>query len=572
MMPTAPQLVKYASTPFSLQCPAPQTVYYSDVKRETTLRHYVLVTVLLAALAASCGDSVSGQAPVAGSLGPDALREWLTVIASDEFEGRATFSPGMDKAAAYIAARLKDAGVRPGGDDGSYLEQVAVDTVQSMNQSTLTVEVNGETRVFQNGQGVYFPSYVGGKRTFTLDDVEFVGYGLNVGSVHNDYAGRDVKGKAVVWLGDTIPASLKVRSATRMLQSRGSTALDEMGAAASLSPSGASRGIGGRSYSGFFTTTQRLDLPRALDVSVSDDVLAFIFGGSGLSYDEIKAKAGREEDLTPARIKGVRLTFDLNVDYRVISSRMTQNVVGFVDGSDPQLKDTYVAFGAHYDHLGIDTGVRDDTGVDRINNGADDDGSGTTALIGLATAFASGTPPRRSLMFAWHAGEERGLWGSQYLADHPPVPVDQIVAQLNIDMIGRNRDNDDSQENTVYAVGADRISTELHNILVDANANLSAPLKLDFEMNDPSDPERIYFRSDHFSYAAKGIPIIFFFTGLHPDYHQVTDSVEKIHFDKMSHITQLVYAIGLRLASLDHMPIRDFKGPRTGRGSSGRIQ
>ncbi len=251
---------------------------------------------------------------------------------------------------------------------------------------------------------------------------------------------------------------------------------------------------------------------------------------------------------------------------------MTRNVVGLVDGSDPQLKDTYVAFGAHYDHLGIDQGVRLSTEIDRINNGADDDGSGSTALIGLATAFAAGPRPRRSLLFAWHAGEERGLWGSQYLADHPPVPVDRIVAQLNIDMIGRNRDNKDSEENTVYAVGADRVSTELHNILIESNASLSSPLNIDFEMNDPADPERIYFRSDHFSYAAKGIPIIFFFTGLHPDYHQVTDSVEKIHFEKMSHITQLVYEIGLRLANLDHAPVRDFKGARMGKGSRGKIE
>jgi len=536
------------------------------------MRRPVLLAVLLAALASSCGDSISGQSPAPVPLGPDALREWLTVISSDEFEGRATFSPGLDKAAAYISARLKEAGVRPGGDDGSYLEKVAVETIQSINQSTLTVAVNGESRVFQNGQGVYFGSYVGGKRTFTLDDVEFVGYGLNVGSVYNDYAGKDVKGKAVVWLGDSIPASLKVRSAARMLESRASTALDEMGAAASLSPSGASRGFLGRGGSSLFTTTQRLDLPRAPDVSVSDDVLAFIFSASGLNYEEIKGKASREEDLAPTRIKGVRLTFNLDADYLVINSRTTQNVVGFIDGRDPQLKDTYVAFGAHYDHLGIDQGLRDDPGVDRINNGADDDGSGTTALIGIATAFASGPAPRRSLMFVWHAGEERGLWGSQYLADHPPVPMESIVAQLNIDMIGRNRDNDDAQENTVYAVGADRISTELHNLLIDSNASLTSPLNLDFEMNDPADPERIYFRSDHFSYAAKGIPIIFFFTGLHPDYHQVTDSVEKIHFEKMSHITRLVYELGSRLANLDHAPARDFKGPRTGRGSSGRIQ
>jgi Zn-dependent M28 family amino/carboxypeptidase len=174
-------------------------------------------------------------------------------------------------------------------------------------------------------------------------------------------------------------------------------------------------------------------------------------------------------------------------------------------------------------------------------------------------------------MVVWHAGEERGLWGSRYLADHPPVPIESVVAQLNIDMIGRNRDNKSSEENTVYAVGADRISTELHNILIDTNSGMSVPLNIDFEMNDAADPERIYFRSDHFSYAARGIPVIFFFTGLHPDYHQVTDSVDKIHFDKLSHISSLIHELGLRLANLDHAPVRDFKGARSGRGFSGKL-
>ena len=531
-----------------------------------------VIGLLVAVLAVSCGNPVSGQqAPPAAPLAPDALREWLTVLSSDEFEGRATFSQGIDKAAEYIAARLKDAGVRPGGDNGSYFQNVGVQFVQSLNQSTLTVEVNGESRVFQNGEEVFFPANVGGKRTLVLTDVEFVGYGLHMGSTHNDYDGKDVKGKAVVWLGESAPVSLDGSPATRLMESRASTALEEMGAAASVSLARSSRGRFGSGGPVSFTTTQRLDFPRPPDISVSDGVLAFIFSASGVDYEELKAKARSGQDLIPAAIKGVKLTFNLDAEYRVVNTRMTRNVVGLVDGSDPKLKDTYVAFGAHYDHLGIEEGVRLSTEIDRINNGADDDGSGSTALIGLATAFAAGPRPRRSFLFAWHAGEERGLWGSQYLADHPPVPVDHIVAQLNIDMIGRNRDNKDSEENTVYAVGADRVSTELHNILIESNASLNAPLNIDFEMNDPADPERIYFRSDHFSYAAKGIPIIFFFTGLHPDYHQVTDSVEKIHFEKMSHITQLVYEIGLRLANLDHAPVRDFKGPRMGRGSSGKI-
>ena len=546
----------------------------ADVKRREPRVRRLAIGVLAAVLATSCGCSVSGQIPSSSSssLAPEALREWLTVISSDEFEGRATFSPGLDKAAAYISARLKEAGVRPGGDDGSYIQSVAVQTVRSTNRSSLTIEVNGESRVFRNGEGVSFQPNVGEKRTFVLSDVEFVGYGLHMGSVHSDYAGKDVKNKAVIWLGDAPPTSLDgVRGVGRMMESRPSTALEEMGAAASIALSRSARSRSGFA-GGSFTTTQRLDSPRPPELSVSDDVLAFIFSASGLDYEALKAKANLGEGLAPASVKGATLTFNLDADYSIVTTRMTQNVVGFVDGSDPELKQTYVAFGAHYDHLGVDEGFRFDVLGDRINNGADDDGSGSTALIGLAKAFSAGTRPKRSLMFVWHAGEERGLWGSQYLADRPPVPIDSIVAQLNIDMIGRNRDDKDSEENTVYAVGADRISTELHNVLVTANSSLEHPLNVDFEMNDASDPERIYFRSDHFSYAAKGIPIIFFFTGLHSDYHQVTDSVDKIHFEKMSRITRLVYETGLRLANLDHAPVRDFKGPRTGRGFSGRIE
>jgi hypothetical protein len=537
-------------------------------------RRWLVVPTSLLGFALILGILVHGQTNPLASLAPEPLREWLTVLSSDEMEGRATFSPGLDKAAAYIADRLKQAGVKPAGDDGSYLQRVSVQTVQSTNQSTLTVEVNGQSRVFKNGDGVAFPANVGVKRTLTLNDIEFVGYGLNLGRAHNDYAGRNVRGKAVVWLGAWSPNSVQSASASRHLESRPSTALEEMNAAAALSlATGGRVGSGGRGGGvSSFTTAQRLDLPKAPAVTVSDEVLDFLFSASGLNYADLKAKADRGDTLPVATVKGAKLTFTLDADYRVTATRMTQNVVGLIDGRDAQLRNTYLAFGAHYDGLGMNPNLPGTASADRIYNGADDDGSGSTALIALANAFMAAPKPRRSLMFAWHAGEERGLWGSQYLADHPPVPIQNIVAQLNIDMIGRNRDDKDSEENTVYPVGADRISTELHNILIDTNNGLAQPLKLDFEMNDPADAERIYFRSDHFSYAEKGIPIIFFFTGLHPDYHQVSDSVEKINFRKMSRIVRLVYDIGRRLADLDHAPVRDLKGARAGMGSSGKLQ
>ncbi len=169
------------------------------------------------------------------------------------------------------------------------------------------------------------------------------------------------------------------------------------------------------------------------------------------------------------------------------------------------------------------------------------------------------------------AGVKPGGDHGSYFADYPTVPIDKIVAQLNMDMAGRNHDNMESESNTAYPVGSDRISTELHNIMMDANAGLTKPMTLDFQLNDPTDPERVYYRSDHYNYAVKGIPVIFFTTFLHPDYHRPTDSVEKINFDKLAHIAQFIYEAGRRLGNLDHAPVRDQKGPRLGKGGQGKI-
>jgi Zn-dependent M28 family amino/carboxypeptidase len=299
-----------------------------------------------------------------------------------------------------------------------------------------------------------------------------------------------------------------------------------------------------------------------------------------VNYATLKEKAAAQEPLPPFALKGVKITFNVDAEYTVVRTRLTHNVVGVVEGTDPKLKDTYVAYGAHYDHTGYREGVAGAgrggqapaNPEDRINNGADDDGSGTVAIMSIARAFALGPKPKRSVLFVWHAGEEVGLLGSRYNADFPVVPIDKIVAQLNMDMVGRNKDNDPQQANTVLVVGSDRISTELHNINEDANAALPKPMTLDYAMNDPTDTESIYTRSDHYSYASKGIPIIFYFTGLHPDYHAPSDSVDKIIFDKIQRVAQLAYETGVRVANLDHAPVRDNKGPRVGKDVKGKIK
>jgi Zn-dependent M28 family amino/carboxypeptidase len=316
-------------------------------------------------------------------------------------------------------------------------------------------------------------------------------------------------------------------------------------------------------------------------MTASDTFFEFLFSGAPARYDDLKRRADAQEPLPSFRLDGVRLTFNLDPRYEIVRTQLTHNVVAVVEGADPQLRNSYVALGAHYDHLGYAEGevttaggtrrrvgapvfglVRPGAEDDRIWNGADDDGSGTVALMALVKAFTQGPRPKRSLLFVWHSGEERGRYGSLYFADYPTVPIESVVAGLNMDMIGRNRDDRPSESDTVYLVGSDRISTELDEVIRAANAALDRPLSLDYEMNDPDDPEQMYFRSDHYSYAAKGIPVTFFTTGLHPDYHRNTDEVSKIEFGKMTRIAQLVYETGWRIANLDHALVRDNKGPR----------
>ena len=609
------------------------------------VRQFLLPFLILCFMAAGLG----AQKPATGgpkSIEPSELKEWLSYIASDELQGRQIYTEGLGLAAGYISQHLAEWGVKPAGEDGSYFQTVKVLGVRTTSNASVTVDVDGQKRTFKDGEGITFPRNMGGKQTLTSDQIQFVGYGLQIPAANiDDYANIDPKGKVIVFIGAG-PKTLPTGSA-RLLAARSRNAL-EKGAIAVVAPPGGfgfGRGRGnqgatgargatgatgatgaegargaegalgaegargaavqpargaqpttGRGFgqpdNGDFTTVQRNDNPVPPSVTAQDDFLEFLFSGSDVKYSELKKRVDGQEPIAPFALKGVTMTFNVDADYTIVRTQLTHNVVGIIPGTDPKLKDTYVAFGAHYDHIGYSqspgaargfggaggaggcTGQTRDTPRpgDNVNNGADDDGSGTVALMGLAKAFALGPKPKRSLLFVWHSGEEAGLYGSRYNADYPIVPMDKVVAQLNIDMIGRNRCDDPKEDNTVYIVGSDRISTELHNLNEDANAALPKPMTLDYEFNDPTDPESLYTRSDHYSYAAKGVPIIFFTTGLHKDYHYLTDEVSKIEFPKMAHITQLVYATGMKLANLDHPPAHDNKGPRKGKGATGKIE
>ncbi len=554
------------------------------------VRHFLIPVFCVALFTASPGAQQAASSKGAASITEGDLKEWLTYIASDELQGRATYTEGLGLAAGYISEHLRQWGVKPAGDDGTYLQVVRVVGVKTNSKASVTVTVNGESRTFKDAEGITFPKQMGGKQTVTGDQIAFVGYGLQVPSAElDDYRGVDPAGKVVVYLGREGPANIP-QGSFRVLAAR-SRAAKEKGAIAVIGPGnnagGAARGAApqaapapppagagrGRGLApvdnGDFTTVQRYEDPVTPQLAADDEFFEFLFSGSDVKYADLKAKVDKREPLPAFSLKGVKVSIDVDADYQVVRTRLTHNVVGIVEGSDPKLKDTYVAFGAHYDHVGFrESG---NPGDDLISNGADDDGSGTVSIMALAKAFATGPRPKRSLLFVWHAGEENGLLGSQYMADHPVVPLDRIVTQLNIDMIGRNRNDDPAAANMVLVVGSDRISTELHNINEDANTAQPTPLTLDYEMNDPADKESIYTRSDHYSYASKGIPIIFYFTGLHPDYHRPSDSVEKIIFPKMARIARLVYTTGASVANREKAPERDNKGPRMGKGSAGKL-
>lgn len=601
----------------------------------TAWRRWVAVGVLAVVWAGTAtppwpglGADVSAQSSRRAVIQEKDLRDWLTYLSSDELQGRQIFTEGYGLAAQYVSERLREMGVKPMGDNGTYFQNVQQKGYRITNNSSVTVEAPGKAPVtFKHGEGVTFPSNTGGKQSLTFDGVEFVGYGISMAEpAHDDYKGRDAKGKLVVWMGNG-PANLA--GAARVLGARSRYAIETMGAkaalgfaptAAPMTPAevalaeaqvalqqanvavglaqaqlaAARTGRGGRSVPAGgrggrggapaapadLTTVQRVDVIVTPQITGDDRLFEAIFASAPTDFAALKAASDKGDVLPTFSVPGVKVTVNMNNNYEVISTQLTKNVVGLVEGSDPVLKKTYVMFGSHLDHTGYRSAApaaggrgaaAPGTVPDLINNGADDDGSGSTGLMAIAKAFATGPRPKRSAIFVWHSGEESGLQGSRYMADFPVVPLDTIQAQFNIDMIGRNRDNLPGEASTVYVIGADRISTELHNMVVDANLGTREPLQLNYEYNDPRDPNSFYTRSDHYSYATKGIPIAFFFTGTHPDYHQASDSVEKILFPKLQRITQMVYEAGFNVANREQPLVRDNLGARTGKGHVGKI-
>jgi hypothetical protein len=502
------------------------------------------------------------------------LKNYLYYVASDEMEGRDTPSKGLDLTAKFIAMNLSSWGFKPLGEGSNHLEKFYQRIVLRRGQPDAE-----KTRATFNGQELkYGDDFTAQMNPGSASgELVYAGHGWVFPAKNiNPYQGLQVKDKIVVIT--TANQFTLPRGVTRADLSAGKEGVDwesplgieqkgylEKNGAKGviIVPSAMSNaGRGGRSR-GPSWAVKRFQREAGLPAIIpTEKVLTAIFEGESRDGAAIlKGAASNEpgESFTLNVAKKIR--FEVGIKFEETN---TQNVVGVLEGSDPKLKDEYIAIGAHYDHVGIGTPVNGDA----IYNGADDDGSGTVAVLSIAEAFAKGPRPKRSLLFVWHAGEEKGLLGSRYVTDFPVVPLDRVVAQLNIDMIGRSKQVGDTEPRNkelsgpdeIYVIGSKMMSTDLGEVSESVNSSF-LKLSFNYKYDDPKDPNRFFFRSDHFNYARKGIPIIFYFDGVHVDYHRPSDHPDKIDYRKMERVARTVLATGWTLANRPTRPVVDKKLP-----------
>jgi len=497
------------------------------------------------------------------------LQNYLSFIASDEMEGRDTPSRGLDTTAKFIAMNLSRWGFKPAGGDGTFFQRIALRRDQ-LDGAHSTAEINGQKFNFGDD---FLPNAVGATLTGPL---VYVGRGWIVQAKNmDDYKGIEVKDKIMVVLGGGLPPGLTqadaranqgqtVANPTLYARAHGAKGILVIPEAGTLLNWEQQRQ---RVMQPARATVERFQTPAANAplpmITMSVKMANALFEGEKFDAATIISR-GQSSDPVAAfdlnSSKTVNITIAVKPDHPT-----TQNVVAVWEGGDTVLKNEYVAVGAHYDHIGICAPGT----ADPICNGADDDGSGTTALLGMAEAISHAKQrPKRSVLFVWHCGEEKGLWGSRYFTDYPTIPLAQIVTQLNIDMIGRSkkdgdtnpRNKDLSGPNQIYVIGSKMMSTELGELTEAVNKSY-LNLQFDLRYDDPNDPNRFFFRSDHYNYAKKGIPIVFFFDGVHEDYHRPGDEVQKIDFQKMEKITRTVYMLLWEVANRATRPKVDKQLP-----------
>jgi hypothetical protein len=551
------------------------------------MRGIRLLATLTIPLAAACGGSTTtvteAPAPRGATtveISPADLRNRISIFADDSMQGRRTGTPGNAMGNAYIASELRRLGLKPAGDTGGFFQKVPLSSYAA-DPSRATLKVgSSELALWQD----YHPY-----------QAQF------------DVPARPIDGSSLVYIGGpSDSAALPPREALQ-----GKVVVYRSGASGNsldtpdMSPAGRLGLISGIAVTGvdpvIATFEQVFRTPRivvrqssTVPPGVTQPRLIIL---PSASVPKLFGKS--LEQLRPGD-PGLTIQGDVSFEENDLGAA---NVVAVLEGSDPVLRGEYVALGAHNDAIGIvpavdhdslrayntvmrPRGANDAPGepdaaqaariraivdsmrklrparLDSIVNGADDDGSGSMALLEIAEAAVKSQRPKRSLLFIWHTGEESGLQGSRWFTDNPTVARDSIVAQINTDMIGRGGPRDEATRDPAYmqVIGSRRLSTELGDLAEAVNRE-GHGFTFDYSYDVDGHPDNFYCRSDHYMYARYGIPIAFFSTGGHRDYHQVTDEIEYLDFEKYARVTKFVAAMAERVANLDHRPVVDKPKP-----------
>jgi Peptidase family M28 len=479
---------------------------------------------------------------------PD-LKQHEMVLTSDSLEGRETGTVGNQKAAAYIARYFEKLGLPKVGEDGTSYFQRMVYTNEGWNATNMDVNDKSYRHLFDF---YALPSTNPDIKGHTIDasEVVFLGYGID-DARYSDYKKQNVKGKVILiyegepFSGDSVSLLTQSREwsewTTQSRKKLLTAYKNGVKAVLIIDPKLAeniqqNRRLFSRSVIGDVAKPEGV-LPN--NVHISPDMVREIIGKKADAFAKARAKCADGKPRSLVLKTRVKMVLD-----KYFRQLIGNNVMGFVEGSDPVLKKEIVVVSAHYDHLGKQN--KD------IYRGADDNASGTSTVLEITQALMEakkqGVNPKRSVLCMLVTGEEKGLLGSKYYVTHPVFPLEQTVADVNIDMVGRTDEKYKNNPNYIYVIGADKLSTELHEINEDMNKK-HTNLTLDYTYNDENDPNRYYYRSDHYNFAERGIPAIFYFNGTHDDYHQPSDTMDKINFDKMTLIAKLAFHTAWEIAN-----------------------
>ncbi|WP_221394556.1 M28 family peptidase [Dyadobacter sp. NIV53] len=500
----------------------------------------------------------------AESITPEDLKKHLVIIAADSMKGRDTGSPGQKMAAEYVLKYFKEYGLQP-------IAAAADGSKSFLQKYNLYKRGWGEVYVKAGGKQYEFNKdfYLNGildAPAETNTPVVLAGYGIEE-PAYNDYANLNVTGKSVI----IFEGEPKLKDGNYLLSGNGdkskwNSTVSWQNKVKLALEKGAKhvfiisektgedfdkeirqRAVMARRFSSPTLKPVKESSNNIASFVLSAEMAAQILNTSVQKLTKEKDEIGKTKKPLSKSLSG-EATFKAERTNEIIE---TENVAAYMEGSDK--KDEVLVISAHLDHIGISPNGE-------INNGADDDGSGTVSLLELAEAFskakADGKGPRRSILFLNVTGEEKGLFGSEYYSENPLLPLKNTVADLNIDMIGRVDEAHKNDPKYVYVIGADKLSSQLHAISEEANKKY-VNYKLDYTFNDPKDPNRFYYRSDHYNFAKVGIPVIFYFTGVHEDYHRPGDDVEKIMFDKQAPIVKLVFHTAWELANREERIVVD---------------